>query len=116
MRQALVKLLLKRDDYCLHCGDTETLVPHHRINRGMGGSKTLDDPRNIVLICSWYNGQLESDAETARRGREYGHKLSRFDSFEKPLYDQVAGQWITLTREGKKHEQTDRGVLGSSTI
>lgn len=111
MKQSLVKLLLKRDLYCVHCGDTETLVPHHRINRGMGGSKLLDDPRNVILICSLYNGQLESDAEIAARGRNYGHKLSRFDTFEKPLYDQTIGEWVYLDDKGGKYATSSGRTL-----
>ena len=37
---------LDRDGGCVHCGDVETAVPHHRLNRGMGGSKERD-----VLEC-----------------------------------------------------------------
>ena len=102
MRKALLKLLLARDLYCVHCGDTETLVPHHRINRGLGGSKLLDTPQNVILICSRYNGLLESDAKIARQGRDYGHKLSRFDTTDKPVYDQTISEWFSLTEEGEK--------------
>ncbi len=48
---AIPKKILKqvqgRDPYCWHCGREDDLVPHHRINRGMGGSKLLDIPREL---------------------------------------------------------------------
>ena len=62
----------------------------------------MDDPRNVIMVCSRYNGDMESRPETASRARQYGHKLSRFDTFEKPLYDQVTSQWISLDAKGGK--------------
>lgn len=62
----------------------------------------LDDPRNVIMVCSRYNGDMESSAKVAAQAREYGHKVSRFDTFEKPLYDQVTNQWIELDAKGGK--------------
>ena len=42
----------------------------------MGGSKVLDVPSNIITLCSFYNGLIESDSGAARRAREMGWKLS----------------------------------------
>jgi hypothetical protein len=75
-------------------GREDTFVPQHRINRGMGGSKTLDRPANVIVICSHANGLIESDAKSADLARQYGWKLSRWDSPEDvPFYDIATGTW-----------------------
>ena len=69
---------LDRDKCCSHCGTTDdTLIPQHRANRGMGGSRSLDRPSNIIVMCSEANGLLESNARFAEVGRELGWKLTR---------------------------------------
>ncbi len=64
---AIPKKILKqvqgRDPYCWHCGREDDLVPHHRINRGMGGSKLLDTVDNLMMVCSRYNGEMESTSK-----------------------------------------------------
>lgn len=88
--------LLARDAYCLHCGETERLAPNHRVNRGMGGSKLLDRPANIVLLCSRFNGLIESDSEAARIARLHGWKLERWQVPEEvPVTDLMTGRkWL----------------------
>jgi len=54
----VLKLVQARDSHCYHCGLEEDLVPHHRINRGMGGSKLLDTPDNLMMVCARWNGTL----------------------------------------------------------
>lgn len=89
--------LVERDRYCLHCGATEALSPNHRANRGMGGSKAFDAPSNLVLLCSLFNGLIESDARAAALARKFGWKLSKYDDFRaKPVFDRVAGEWRLL--------------------
>lgn len=91
-----------RDGGCIHCGELEAIAPHHRINRGMGGSKKLDIPSNIVVLCSVINGHIESDAEAAEEARRFGWKLSRGAvSSEVPIYIPTAGQWVLLDDEYK---------------
>jgi hypothetical protein len=69
---------LERDKVCAHCGtDDDTLVPQHRANRGIGGSKLLDRPSNIIVLCSDANYMLEADEKFADFGRELGWKLRR---------------------------------------
>ena len=102
MNTAMLRRLRKRDPYCLHCGDTETLVPHHRRNRQMGGSKLLDRLDNLMMICSYYNGAMESNAVVAENARTYGHKLSSWDDFDTPVFDECTGEWYRLDIQGGK--------------
>ncbi len=98
----VMKQLRERDKHCAHCGTTETLVPHHRRNRQMGGSKLLDRLDNLMLICASWNGLIESDAASANQAREYGHKLSSWDDFSNPVFDIADGLWYKLDDKGGK--------------
>lgn len=94
---------LDRDKYCLHCGRTDSLVPQHRANRGHGGSKSADVPSNIIVLCSLFNGLIESDAKAARLARQYGWKISRYEkSCETPVFDVVSGVWWLLLDDFSK--------------
>jgi hypothetical protein len=92
-------LYLARD---LHCpcgcvGREDTFVPQHRINRGMGGSRNLDRPANILVMCSTMNGLIESDPKLAEVARRYGWKLSRWQVPEdEPFFDLTTGQWSLI--------------------
>jgi hypothetical protein len=98
---------LTRDGGCLHCGDVETAVPHHRLNRGMGGSKARDVPSNIISLCANLNGLLESSDVWAAHGRAYGWKLrSGQDPRTTPVFDANTGIWFTL--------DDDYGRLGAT--
>jgi hypothetical protein len=99
----VLKLVQARDSHCWHCGLEEDLVPHHRINRGMGGSKLLDTPDNLLLVCSRWNGDMESDAELAATARGWGHKLPAWESLELPVFDRMGGWWYLLP-DGTKVE------------
>lgn len=89
---------LDRDKGCLHCGDVETAVPHHRQNRGMGGSKARHRPSNIIVMCAYFNGMMEGSSEAAKIAIEYGWKLPSWDDpTKKPVYSMVTGQWVYLT-------------------
>jgi len=89
--------LLKRDSYCLHCGETEALSPNHRANRGMGGSKLRDTPSNLVLLCSSLNSLIESDTKHAEMALSLGWKVSTFDDWRiKPVKDTLTGKWYLL--------------------
>ena len=39
----------------------------------MGSSKVLDTLQNVILVCSLYNGAMESDAAVANEARDLGH-------------------------------------------
>lgn len=91
---------LARDHRCLHCGTTETLVPNHRANRGMGGSAERHRPSNIVVICSRLNGLIESDSRYANAATEYGWKIASWQNpLEVSVYDQMSGEWRLLDDE-----------------
>ena len=90
---------LARDRYCLHCGiDDDTLIPQHRRNRGMGGSpQRLSKPSNIIVLCSYYNGLIESVREASETAQRYGWKLrAGQEPEETPVYDSWSGEWYLL--------------------
>lgn len=102
MKKADLDKLRKRDLWCWHCGADQDLVPHHRANRGMGSSKALDTLQNVILVCSQYNGLMESDAKVAHEARLLGHKISKFTSPEQSVFDNNLRKWYFLTTDGKK--------------
>ena len=97
----VLQKLQQRDTHCAHCGRTEDLVPHHRKNRGMGGSKLLDTLDNLMLVCRIYNSMMESDPKTALLARGWKHKLSQWEDTGEPVFD-VAGGWWYLEPTGEK--------------
>lgn len=92
------RALLARDQHCLHCGETERVSPHHRRNRGMGGSTDdgTNSPANLMVLCSLANGLLESDPATAASARLNGWKLASWESTDRPVYDRLTGLWWVL--------------------
>lgn len=89
---------------CAMCGtESDTLVPHHRANRGMGGRKSLDRLSNLVWLCSGENGLVESDPEMAAIARAKGIKISSHDepSFV-PIHHAVHGR-VLLDDYGQTH-------------
>ncbi len=93
---------LARDLRCpCACLDREdTYVPNHRAGRGMGGSKLLDRPSNILVMCSAMNGLIESDAGVAECARENGWKLNRWESPEDtPYLDLGTMRWFTIDND-----------------
>jgi hypothetical protein len=96
MNQKQFRKYLDRDDGCVHCGATEAVSPHHRLNRGMGGSKVRDVPSNIITVCSWLNSAMESDSTIAERARKMGWKLRAGDHPAlEPVYH-YSMQWRML--------------------
>ncbi len=77
------RVIFARDGgVCWHCGTDEGTTIHHRTNRGSGGDrtkdKTADRPSNLLTLCTYYNGIIESDLTYAREARERGIKLRRY--------------------------------------
>jgi len=86
---------LRRDIGCVHCGVVDTAVPHHRANRGMGSFKALNNPANIIVMCSYFNGLIESSAKAAELARKFGWKLESWEDPEMvPFY--ADGEWWML--------------------
>jgi hypothetical protein len=95
MNKKAFQKFLDRDKCCSHCGTTDdTLIPQHRANRGMGGSKLLDRPSNIIVLCSEANGLLESNAKFAELGRKFGWKLERHQVPEQTPVYMGDGWWL----------------------
>lgn len=89
---------LSRDRHCWHCGSTDdTLVPHHRANRGMGGSKLRHRPANIIVMCAAINSAMESDASVALAADKYGWKIASWeDPTKRPIFDRTKQLWFYL--------------------
>lgn len=102
---------LARDGHCLHCGlDDETLVPQHRRNRGMGGSKSLSNASNIIVVCSLSNGMFEASESHSVTAQGYGWKLrAGQDSLTTPVFDAFEGVWYLLDDKFGKMETPPAG-------
>lgn len=97
MNEKEFQKFLNRDGGCVHCGAVTGVVPHHRLNRGMGGSKERDVPSNIVALCSMMNGLIESDADWADQARRAGWKLRNGDSPRAvPIFYAFDNAWYLL--------------------
>ena len=103
----VLKVVQERDTHCWHCGREDDLVPHHRKNRGMGGSKLLDTPDNLMMICAAWNGSMESDARDAATARGWGHKVPIWGDLKQPVFDRGSFQWWILDSEGGMVEYGD---------
>lgn len=68
----------------------------------MGGSKIADNLQNVILVCSEYNGLMESDANVANQARDLGHKLSKFLAPSEPVFDNFSKRWYYLDTKGGK--------------
>lgn len=100
---------LDRDGGCLHCGQTEAVAPNHRANRGMGGSRVRDVPSNIIVLCSWMNGLIESSATHAHHARMAGWKLfSHEEPASTPVWDGLRSEWVLLSDDFSKTPVTGR--------
>jgi hypothetical protein len=70
----------------------------------MGSSKVLDTLQNVIMVCSRYNGDMESDAAVANQARDLGHKLSKFLSPSAAVFDNYQKKWFALDEKGNKFE------------
>lgn len=87
---------VERDGGCIHCGELEAIAPHHRLGRGMGGSKARDVPSNIIVLCSRLNQQVEDNAEVAAKARKLGWKLQSWqDPLSEPFWHFRLG-WVMI--------------------
>lgn len=99
------ELIKARDGGCVWHGlgcDSDTWVPQHRAGRGMGGSKSANRLSNGVVLCSWVNGLLESDAHVAEVARRRGIKVSFWADPELiPVVYSDGATWL-LTDDGER--------------
>lgn len=82
--------------------DPSTLVPHHRQNRGMGGSRDGNNLANLVWLCAEMNGFIEADARAAWAARRRGVKVprnGRYTAADIPILHAVHG-WGLLGEDG----------------
>lgn len=93
----------ERDGFmCVSCGRTDTLTLQHRVNRGMGGSKTRDGVQNLVTMCAIENQRLEANPDFAAVGVENGWKLRSWENpLNVPVFFAFDG-WFYLTADGKR--------------
>jgi hypothetical protein len=70
----------------------------------MGSSKVLDTLQNVIMVCSRYNGEMESDAAVANQARDLGHKLSKFSAPSAAVFDNYEKKWFALDQKGNKFE------------
>jgi hypothetical protein len=99
------KKFLDRDfGHCCHCGvEDDTLIPQHRSNRGMGSVKSRNADANIIVMCSAFNGLIESDAAAQAEAIRFGWKLQSWDNPELvPIWDVVFQQWFSLSNDGSR--------------
>lgn len=106
-----LKVLKRDNNQCWHCGEVEAISLQHRQNRGMGGSKQLDRLDNLIVLCSSMNSLIESKSEAAYEAKDFGWKLSSWDSFEMPVFNRNEGKWYRLDTVGGKTEVDPPGYL-----
>lgn len=98
--------VFERDGYmCVDCGTPYGLTIQHRVSKGMGGSKNLDQMSNLLTMCVTHNVLLESDAEYAGRGRKYGWKVHRNRTVKPadvPVYYWPLRAWFYLASDGSR--------------
>ena len=97
------RLVFQRDgDECVHCGTAEGLTIQHRAGRGMGGSKTLDGPENLIVMCALSNQRLESSAAFADLGRTMGWNIRRSEDPTTIPVRYASGDFYYLNNRGTR--------------
>lgn len=96
---------LARDRHCYHCGMDNDLIPHHRLNRGAGGKNAkANQSSNIIVMCAYVNGLMESDAAWATRARERGWKLSSYQNPDEiPVFDFITGNYYLINNNFERN-------------
>lgn len=86
-------------------GETRSLTTHHRINRGMGGSKRADLnlPANLLTLCgSGTTGCHGWVTANPRQSYEKGWAVKRDRDPAGVALTTWRGDWIYLDNEGGK--------------
>jgi hypothetical protein len=85
------RIIIWRDGgKCCMCGRPAE-VANHRLNRGMGGRRSLNILENGCALCWACNDLIERDPDLAAKARELGVKLTdgqdpRAESWLSPFY------------------------------
>lgn len=96
------------------CVGTATTADH-RANRGRGGSKVLDDPRNLIAACSLCNGrketvhgaELKALIDRGVRVRKAATNAQTLDRVALVPVQYPDGRWFLLLPDGRRQESTD---------
>ena len=97
--------------HCLTVG----AIAHHRANRGAGGSKVLNHPRNLTAACGLCNSHVEDAHGSARSDLiRRGIRVIPGATHSKTLARSVAtpvqypdGTWWLLRVDGGRDETTE---------
>lgn len=76
--QAVRRLVLGRDQWCVRCGTSWALEVHHRRIKGMGGDRRehTDCPCNLLVLCHGdHHGVHHGDRDEAEA---FGWIVSRY--------------------------------------
>lgn len=94
-------ILTRAGDACEVCGAPGYVELHHRVYKSRGGLGTAD---NGIALCGWGNHTGHHGwAHTDPLAHEWGVSLHSWeDPLERPLWDDLAGRWVALTRDGRK--------------
>lgn len=96
-------------------------VPHHRANRGSGGSKVLDHPANLVLVCSLCNGAAEDAPALVRfdlieRGLRVDKAATNAQTLERvkatPVTCLEGERWFLIDESTRRHVNEGRSGVG----
>lgn len=112
----MVRQVLERDQgFCLLTGPFclgEATVADHRVNRGMGGSKALNTPENLIAACTVCNGWKETAYALELNGLiASGLRIHRASTVQATLQrcretpvQGLDGQWWYLAPDGTRKE------------
>lgn len=77
----------------------------HRVNRGIGGSKVLDNPANLILLCWFSNFEMEASSRAAKSAELAGWKVSRYtDPKTVRVFHYPSGEWFLLDDLWNRHQ------------
>jgi len=69
----------------------------------MGGSKRRETPSNVIVMCSRFNGAMESETEAQLAAMQFGWKLPAYATpSEEPVYNMNDGRWYRLDDDYRK--------------
>lgn len=91
-------------------------VLHHRANRGAGGSRVLDHPAVLVLVCSLCNGRAEDAhaivrADLIERGLRVEKAATNAATVERakrtPVEYLTGQRWYLISATERRHEDDE---------